>query len=148
MTKKVVHPRFTKNRADYAKVIKTIQTKGKCPFCPDNFIYHKNPVLKKTGNWFITLNSWPYKNSKYHFLIIGLKHKEKFSSLKLADLGSVMNLISWAEKKYKIKGGGLILRFGDTALTGATVCHLHFHLIVPRINKKTKQAKTVCFPIG
>jgi len=148
MPKKVVDPRFAKKRGDYSKVINTIQEKGKCPFCPDNFIYHKNPVLKKAGDWLITLSSWPYKNSQYHFLIIGLKHKEKFGSLKLADFGSVMKLVNWVEKKYKIKGGGLILRFGDTAYTGSTVCHLHFHLIVPKLNKKTKQADVVWFPIG
>lgn len=147
MAKKVVDTRFAKTK-DYRKTLEAIKAESKCPFCPENFIYHKKPILKKAGDWLITLSSWPYKNSKYHFLIIGLKHKEKFISLKLADFGSVMNLINWAEKKYKIKGGGLILRFGDTAYTGSTVCHLHFHLIIPQINKKTRQAKTVWFPVG
>lgn len=147
MSKKVVDLRFAKS-GDYRKTLQAIQEKGKCPFCPENFLYHKNPILKKNGDWLITLSSWPYKNSEFHFLIIGLKHKEKFSSLKISDFGSIMKLIAWAEKKYNIKGGGLILRFGDTAYTGSTVCHLHFHLIVPKINKKTKQADAVWFPIG
>ncbi|MDP3057319.1 MAG: HIT domain-containing protein [bacterium] len=147
MLKKVVDLRFAKTK-DYRKTLETIQKKGKCPFCPENFIYHKNPILKKNGDWLITLSSWPYKNSEYHFLIISLRHKEKFSALELADFGSVMKLVVWAEKKFKIKGGGLVLRFGDTAYTGSTVCHLHFHLIVPKLNKKTKRANAVWFPIG
>ena len=67
-------------------------------------------------------------NSQVKSLISQLKtlNKEKYSVL----------------KKYNIKGGVLALRFGDTAYTGATVCHLHFHLIVP------KKSQTVNFPIG
>ena len=51
-------------------------------------------------------------------------------------------------KKYKIKGGGLTLRFGEQNYTGATVLHLHFHLIVPKLKPKSKLAKIVNFPIG
>ncbi len=148
MSKKVVDPRFAQNRGNYSKVIKTIQKGGKCPFCPENFKYHKKPILKKNNGWFITLSTWPYKNSQYHFLIIGQKHKENFNNLKNPDFWAIMKLINWANRKYKIRGGGLILRFGDTDYTGSTVCHLHFHLIVPKLDKRSKQAKTVWFPIG
>ena len=51
-------------------------------------------------------------------------------------------------EKYKIKGGGLVLRFGKTIYTGSTVNHLHFHLIVPEVSKNTKKINTVYFPIG
>ena len=57
-------------------------------------------------------------------------------------------LANFAIKKYKIKGGALAMRFGDTNYTGASVAHLHFHIISPKINKKTGRAKTVNFPIG
>jgi len=139
--KKVVDPRFAKGDG-YDEVIKTIEGEGKCPFCPDNFKYHKNPTLNKVGNWFITESSWPYKNSKKHFLIISKKHKEDFQELNGSDFDNMYSLVNWALKEYDLKGGGVILRFGDTAYTGATVCHLHFHLVVPELSK------TVSFPIG
>ena len=145
--KKVVNKTFAIGKGEYEEVISSIEKKGKCPFCPDNFKYHKEPILKTEKEWLITKNSWPYKNAEYHFIIIGKKHKENFSQLSEADFSSVKKLANWAIKKYKIKGGALTIRFGDTDHTGATVCHLHFHLISPKLDKKHK-GKTVFFPIG
>jgi len=145
--KKVVNKTYAKGKGEYEKVISSIEEKGKCPFCPKNFKYHKEPILKKENNWILTKNSWPYENAEHHFIIIGEKHKEDFSELTEIDLNSVKKLANWAIKKFKIKGGALTIRFGDTDHTGATVCHLHFHLISPKINKNGK-AQTVYFPIG
>ena len=139
---KVVDIRFAKKRGGYRNVIKAIEKEGKCPFCPDNFKYHKHPVLKKQGGWFITKISWPYDNNKLHFIIIGKKHKEKISELTSNDMKEILFLAQWANKKFKIKGGAIAMRFGETGYTGATVCHLHAHLIVPQ------KRKTVNFPIG
>ncbi len=139
--KRVVNPRFAKT-AEYRKVIKSIEVEGKCPFCPENFKYHKHPILKRNRGWFITRCSWPYKNTDYHFLIISEKHRESLSFLASTDLFPVYRLANWAKIKFGIKGGALTVRFGDTDFTGATVCHLHFHLIVP------KRGKTVNFPVG
>ncbi len=145
--KKVVNKRFAKGKGEYENVILSIEEKGKCPFCPNNFKYHKEPILKKEKGWLITKNSWPYKNSEYHFIIIGEKHKENFYELTNLDLITVKELVNWAIRKFKIKGGALSIRFGDTDHTGATVCHLHFHLISPKLDIIGK-SKTVYFPIG
>ena len=145
--KKVVNKRYAKGKKDYENVINTIDKKGKCPFCKNNLIYHKNPILKKYKGWLLTKNSWPYKNTNHHLIIISDKHKEEFSQLTLNDFRAVRILVNWAIKKFNIEGGGIALRFGNTDYTGATVCHLHFHLITPKINKQ-KLPKTVTFPIG
>ena len=148
MTKnKVVDITYARTK-EYLEVLRRVEKEGKCPFCPDNFRYHPKPILKKTKKWFITKNTWPYKNAAYHFLIISKNHREKLQELSLGDWGEVHSLADWAIEKYKIAGGGLTVRFGDTKFTGATVCHLHFHLISPELNKKTKRGKTVYFPIG
>lgn len=144
--KKIVDKTYAKSK-EYKKTLETIEKTAKCPFCKDNFKYHKKKILKKESKWFITESSWPYKNSKFHFLIISEKHKEEFSDLKTPDFKTVSNLVNWVIKKYKIKGGALSLRFGDTKYTGASVCHLHFHFIVPKLDKN-KKAKTVNFPVG
>ncbi|MBI4692285.1 MAG: HIT domain-containing protein [Candidatus Terrybacteria bacterium] len=140
--KKVVDIRFAIKRDGYREVIAEIEKKGKCPFCPDNFKYHKHPVLKKQGDWFITQISWPYKNNNFHFIIISKRHKEKISELLSNDMKNILSLAQWVAKKYKIKGGAIAMRFGKTDYTGATVCHLHAHLIAPKLGK------TVNFPIG
>lgn len=135
-------------KGEYQKVIEQIAGTGKCPFCKENFKYHKKPIYSRKGSWFLTNNSWPYKNTKHHLVILGDKHKEEFSELTAKDFTAILYLINWAIKKWKIKGGALAMRFGNTDYTGASVSHLHFHIISPQINKKTKRANVVTFPIG
>lgn len=139
--KKVVDPKYAKS-GEYKEVINTIARWGKCPFCPNDFRYHKNPILKESNGWLITKNSWPYQNSKHHLIIVAKRHMEDLGELTPDDFKTAKRLSDWAVKKFKIKGGALTIRFGDTAYTGATVCHLHFHLIVP------KKSQTVNFPVG
>lgn len=145
--KKVVNKRFAAGKGEYEDVINSIEKSNLCPFCSENFKYHKKEILKEYGEWFLTENSWPYKDTKHHFIIICKNHKEKFSDLSNKDFENVRELVNFAIEKYDIKGGALALRFGDTDYTGATVCHLHFHIIYPELDK-TSRSKTVNFPIG
>ena len=135
-------------KGEYKKVIAKIASTGKCPFCKENFKYHKKPILKQKDDWLLTEASWPYKNTRCHLMILGEKHRENLPELKKEDFGAISYLAKWAIKKYKIRGGALAARFGDTDFTGASVAHLHFHLISPERNQKTKKTKTVNFPIG
>ena len=147
MRKKLVNIKNAR-KGEYKKVIKEIAKTGKCPFCKENFKYHKKPIFKKKGDWFLTEVSWPYKNTYCHLMILGEKHRENFSELKNEDFEAISFLTRFAIKKYKIKGGALAVRFGNTDYTGASVAHLHFHIISPEINKKTGRTKTVNFPVG
>ncbi|MDO8436030.1 MAG: HIT domain-containing protein [bacterium] len=147
MEKKFVNIKNAR-KGEYEEVIKKIALTGKCPFCKENFKYHKKPILKRKNDWFLTEASWPYKNARCHFMILGEKHKENISDLKKESFEAIFFLAQWAIKKYKIKGGGLAVRFGDTDFTGASVSHLHFHLISPERNQKTKKTRKVNFPIG
>lgn len=150
-------------KGEYKKVIEAIAETRQCPFCPENFkypiktkgekeihlfAYHKKPIYKTKGGWFLTNNSWPYKNTGCHLLIIGKKHKENFSELTQKDLTEVNYLTNFAVKKWKIKGGAVCMRFGKTKFTGASVSHIHFHIISPQIDEKTRRARVVKFPIG
>ncbi len=143
--KPLVDTKFARGKM-YKKVIKEIASEKVCPFCPETFKWHTKPILKYVGDWFITENFNPYKSTEFHFLIISKRHNENFSDLSQIDWKSVSSLCNWAIKEYKIKGGGLTMRFGDTHYTGATIKHIHFHLISPK-NVKGK-VKPVYFPIG
>jgi ATP adenylyltransferase len=145
-TSRIVNSRFAKS-GEYRGVISTIEALGRCPFCPDNFLYHKKPILKKINGWRLTENSWPYKNARKHFIIVAPVHKEQLIQLTESDVVAIFRLSQWAIKKFNIRGGALTLRFGESDVTGATVSHLHAHLIYPSLDKKG-HAKTVNFPIG
>lgn len=139
-----VDPRYAKTE-QYKKDMGEIVSEGVCPLCPP-LKWHRKPILKDDGRWFITENSHPYQNAKHHLVIISKKHIERLPELTLEDLKSILNLSKWAAKKLGIKGGGLTMRFGETLYTGATVKHLHAHLIVPKADGD--QASPVYFPIG
>lgn len=141
---KLVDPRNA--RADgYREIMEEIVSEEVCPLCPP-LKWHPNPILKDDGRWFITENSHPYPNTKHHFLIISKRHIELLSELSSLDLQSILDLSNWVTKKFNIKGGGLTMRFGDTLHTGATIKHLHAHLIIPTV--KDNQVSPVYFPIG
>lgn len=143
--RRVVDPRFAKG-SRYRAVIHDIARAGVCPFCPEHFRWHTEPLLKRYGGWALTKNFNPYRNAALHLIIIATAHKERLEELTPADWRALSFLARWAIQKFKIRGGGIALRFGDTAYTGATVCHLHAHLIVPKL--RGKKALPVLFPFG
>lgn len=129
----------------YREIIEEIVSEDVCPLCPP-MKWHPNPILKQDRRWLITENSHPYKDSKHHFIIISKKHIEDLDEITDKDLSSVLKLARWATKKFDITGGGLTMRFGDTLYTGATIKHLHAHLIVPTV--EGDKVSPVYFPIG
>lgn len=145
--KEVVDPKFARTK-EYRNILNIYKKAGNCPFCKDHFKKLKKPILKKEKGWFATTNSWPYKNAKYHFMLIPEKHKESINDFNSSDFESVLRLTKWLVKKYKIKGGAIALRFGESLYNGSTVRHSHFHLISPRVDEKRKKVKVVNFPIG
>ncbi len=143
--KPLVDPRFAKGKM-YSKVIAEINEAKVCPFCPKNFKWHTNPILRREKSWLITKSFNSYKNAKHHFIILCKSHKERFQELTQGDWKQISSLINWAIRTFKLPGGGVAMRFGDTKYTGATVVHLHLHLIIPRI--RNNKALPVYFPFG
>lgn len=129
----------------YKQIMQDIVTDGSCPLCPP-MKWHPNPILKDNGGWIITENSHPYPNTRHHFITVSKKHIETLEEFTSQDLESILDLAKWACQEYNIKGGGLTMRFGDTLYTGATIKHLHAHLIVPKV--EDGQVSPVYFPIG
>ncbi len=108
-----------------------IQKEGVCPFCPKYFKkYHDAPIIKETDKWLITKNDYPYEGSKLHLLLVHKKHIENVSELSPKAAQELIHLTKWAEKEFKMKGGILLMRFGKPEYTGATITHLHAHVVV------------------
>ena len=121
----------TKNarRGVYEKVIEGIATRGVCPFCLEHLqIYHKKPMQERT-HWWITDNMYPYHPVRHHMLLIYKKHIEHIEELSPEAWNEFREILTELIKKRKIAGGAFVLRFGDTHFTGASVAHLHAHLV-------------------
>lgn len=132
----------------YRRQLERFERAGTCPFCPEQFPLLRKPILHKAGQWFVVWNTHKYKNSRRHLLIVSRQHKESLQDLSPRDLADVIRLVRRLAKTYAIRGGGLFLRFGDTRFTGATVKHLHFHLVVPKLTQTRDKAEPVYVPIG
>lgn len=121
---------------EQVEVMEKIIESGECPFCLEVIKkYHQTPILKETDHWVFTRNAWPYENTREHFLLILKTHKERLSELTAEEGADYFRLIAWAEQEFKIPGGGLAMRFGDTNYSAGTVKHLHAQLIVPDVGK-------------
>lgn len=129
------------------EVLKDIHQKGVCPFCLENLKdYHKKPILISGKYWIATKNQWPYKNTKHHFVFIHKTHIESVDELKPKEADELILIAQKLNKKFRIKSGGLCMRFGHLGKNGATVRHLHAHLISAKENLKDDEH--VRFKVG
>jgi diadenosine tetraphosphate (Ap4A) HIT family hydrolase len=118
------------------KVMKDILSQEECPFCEQNFSkYHKKPILRNGEHWIITHNQWPYDYTRTHLIAISRYHTENFTDLKDGALDELQQHINWALQKFSVGSGGVALRFGDVRSNGASVRHLHAHIIEPDPDK-------------
>jgi diadenosine tetraphosphate (Ap4A) HIT family hydrolase len=127
-------------RSNYGDIITEILNAGHCPFCAEHLLkYHTKPILKTGTYWIVTKNAWPYEGTSHHFLLVSVPHIESISAVSKESWHELHSHITYLEKKFKLKGKSLLMRSGETQMTGASVRHLHAQLIVgtPR-NKNTK----------
>jgi diadenosine tetraphosphate (Ap4A) HIT family hydrolase len=131
------HARFD----DQREVMERIEKDGHCPFCEENLrLYHKQPILRESGFWILTTNQWPKKHTRVHLLLIYKKHAVKLEEIEPQAAIELFELVAWAEKEFKVDGGILFMRFGDTTLSGASVYHLHVQFVVPDIDDPTYES--------
>lgn len=101
-----------------------------CPFCREHFEdHHKAPILLETRYWLLTKNDYPYEGVKVHLLVVYKEHIVSPSQISPLAAKELPQLMKWAERKFKLKGASFIMRFGDMRFTGATIAHLHAHIV-------------------
>ena len=117
---------------EYRKLITQIIEDDVCPFCEENLEkYHREPIIRKTNFWILTKNQNKYPGAKTHLVAILRHHAKDLSDMKSGAMEDLIDLFIWVQKHYKIKGGGFSMRFGETALSGASVKHLHAQFFEP-----------------
>ena len=127
----VVDPKNTTGRGqEYRKHLEKIAEHGKCPFCPKQLHKeHPNPIILENESWLATDSAYPYPGSVHHILLIAKKHIETLSEIDDTDWAAMKEIINRVVKARSIKGAAFLMRFGATSHTGATVNHLHAHII-------------------
>ncbi len=114
----------------YEGVIDQIRRDGVCPFCADSLRkYHQKPILKETPHWLVTDNMYPYTCARHHVLFIHRAHISHLSELSGEAWAELQGLLKEVCVERDIEGGTILFRFGNTKYTGASVTHLHAHLV-------------------
>lgn len=134
-------------RNDYGDILKKIVDGGFCPFCEEHlFKHHRRPLIYKSKYWLVTENAWPYTGTRLHILFIARPHIETTEEMPSVMWNELHKFYRTLIRKYKIKGATLMLRSGDTKLTGASVNHLHAHLVVG--TTRTEKSKPIKALVG
>jgi diadenosine tetraphosphate (Ap4A) HIT family hydrolase len=72
---------------------------------------------------------YPYNGTRRHILFISRRHVESPAMLSPAAWRELGALSKWAIQSFRIPGGSIFMRFGNTEYTGATINHLHAHIV-------------------
>ncbi len=116
---------------EYAKILTSINETGECPapFCKDEGNGHKHPLEMSFVYWKVTRNSFNYQNAEHAFLIVLNRHEEDFFNVTREEWEDLRFVIRTLVYHFKIPGYTLVWRMGEKSHTGASVSHLHAHLI-------------------
>lgn len=132
------------------ELMERIAASGECPFCAGSrWNKELRPVICSGEFWDVRENRWPYENARVHLLFILKTHAEDLRDLPAGAAEELLTLCTELETTYALVNGALCMRFGDTSKNGATVRHLHAHLIVAGITDRAHQDyKPVRFRVG
>jgi diadenosine tetraphosphate (Ap4A) HIT family hydrolase len=103
---------------------------GVCPFCREHFEqYHTKPILAEDAHWVLTENFAPYEGSTHHFLLVAKVHVTGFWELSPEAQVAFFAMLEQARQRADTPGGTVLMRWGDTDFTGASVRHLHAQMV-------------------
>jgi diadenosine tetraphosphate (Ap4A) HIT family hydrolase len=138
MSDDTTHVNMAHARVEHQReTMEQIQEDDTCPFCREHLMkYHTKPLLYESEHWILTENFAPYEGTKHHYLLIAQKHCEGFWELSPEAKVDLFDVLDRVRKDDKMKGGTLVMRWGDTDHTGASVTHLHAQLVVGASRKE------------
>lgn len=115
---------------EYRQVIEDIIEEGICPFCPEHLSrFHRNPIDQESDYWVVTNNLYPYKGAVAHALAIHKQHIESIEEMQPEAWVDFLDVIKGATKRLRLEGASLLMRYGSTNYTGASVAHMHAQIV-------------------
>lgn len=129
-----VDPKNTRSE-EYRATLAGIASSGTCPapFCQARAEYHRHETILEGRFWKVTRNSFNYQGAEHAFLIVYKEHvSSPMETVRPESDVELMQIVRSLVRDFKIPGATLMMRFGDTNRTGASVTHLHAHLIAGR----------------
>ncbi|MGH3277355.1 MAG: HIT family protein [Streptosporangiaceae bacterium] len=111
--------------------MRALEAAGVCLFCPDELERHAgSPAFLRTAHWTVLPNDFPYAGTSLHLLLVPREHVGDMLDLGDAARADFFTALAAARQRYRIRHYGLGVRNGDCRYTGATIAHLHAHVVV------------------
>jgi diadenosine tetraphosphate (Ap4A) HIT family hydrolase len=111
--------------------MRELEAAGICLFCPDGLRRHqRQQVLFATGHWTVTPNEFPYPGTALHLLLVPTEHAADLLDLSPEAREDFWTALAMVRDRHGLGHYGLGVRNGDCRFTGATIRHVHAHLLV------------------
>jgi len=120
-----------------------LEKRGVCVFCEKHFkAEHREPIEIETEHWLVTKNDYPYPNTKLHLLIVPKEHVSVFADLSKEAQNEYGVVLCQIEQHFNQTSYSQFMRAGDFRYTGASIFHLHAHVIAAdHENKKFEKIR-------
>ncbi len=112
-----------------------MEAEDKDPMAPE---YIEQEILFMTEYWHVSRNRFPYQGAELHFLIVARGPVYEVAEISPAMWLDLQEIWKRLMKEYNLDGGGICMRFGNPAKSGASLTRLHAHIIMPRPDEKVK----------
>lgn len=117
--------------AEQRERMERLDAAGVCLFCPDGIAAHAAAeVVLRTGHWAVLPNAFPYEGARLHLLLIPREHAEDLLELSAPARADFWAALARVKQRYGLAHYGLGARNGDCRYTGATIAHVHAHVLV------------------
>jgi diadenosine tetraphosphate (Ap4A) HIT family hydrolase len=118
------------------EIMESLAVTGECFLCSDTITriaalypdFATTPIHE--GDYlFVKKNDFPYEGSVLHLLIVPKRHVTSVEDFLPEEFLELQDMIRWINITFNVQGASFFLRYGDTSFTGATLSHLHFHVV-------------------
>ncbi|GAB1690731.1 HIT family protein [Krasilnikovia sp. M28-CT-15] len=108
-----------------------LEADGICIFCPPHLDHDAvQRTVYRNEHWAVTPNEFPYRGARLHLLMVPHDHVTDLADLDPQAQASFWKTLSWIRDRYDITSYGIGVRNGNGLFTGATIEHVHVHVIV------------------
>jgi ATP adenylyltransferase len=118
--------RTEEQRAEMAR----LDAAGICLFCPEHLARQEDQrIVLSTRHWTATPNRFPYSGTSFHMLLIPDQHARDLLELSDEVRADFWVALAALAEASELRYYGLGVRNGDCRFTGATVEHVHAHVL-------------------
>lgn len=112
-----------------------MEQQDKDPMDPE---YIDQEILFRTDYWHVSNNRFPYEGAEKQFLIVAMAPVYQLNDISPEMWDDLRKIWLKLKDEYGLDGGGLCMRFGNPAKSGASLTRVHAHIIMPKDGEKVK----------